>query len=187
VEIEPHFVKREAQPYAGIRERMGRDDRASIVPRTLSALFVFLEKHRMIHLTGSPLIRYFVDYNNGTVEVDVGVPLDVANLPADDCVHSGQIPAGTFATVIHRGPYDTLMKTTAALLDWSKQKNVKWDVVDKRRVTSWNARVEHYLVGPPDEPNPRNWQTEIAILVSERQTRIVDTSLICRRFGQALR
>jgi hypothetical protein len=69
--------------------------------------------------------------------------------------------------VIQRGSYDALVKTTAALLDWAPRNNVKWAVVDQRRITRWDARVEHYLVGPPDEPNPKDWQTEIAILVSD--------------------
>lgn len=163
--IEPTFVKRDAQPYAGIRARLPRSDLPELVPRTLSELLAFLQKHQ-IHVTGAPLIRYLVvDYNTGEVEVDVGTPFGATALPPDDRVHSARIPSGTFATVIHRGPYDALAKKTAALLDWAKQKNVKWQVVEERKVTRWNARVEHYLVGPPDEPNPKNWQTEIAILV----------------------
>jgi effector-binding domain-containing protein len=163
----PEFVKRGVQPYAGIRARLRRDDLPELVPRTLSELLAFLEKHR-IHVSGAPLIRYFVvDYNTGEVEIDVGAPVGVTSLPPDDRVQSAQIPAGTFATVIHRGPYDDLMKKTAALLDWAKERDVKWQVVEERKVTRWNARVEHYLVGPPDEPDPKNWQTEIAILVSD--------------------
>jgi hypothetical protein len=73
--IEPKFVKREAQLYAGIREQMHRDDLPEIVPSTLSALFAFLQKQD-IHATGAPLIRYFVvDYSTGAVEVDVGAPV----------------------------------------------------------------------------------------------------------------
>jgi effector-binding domain-containing protein len=164
--IEPKFVKREAQPYAGIREQSGHDDLPEVVPHTLSALFAFLRTHQ-IHVTGAPLIRYLVvDYNTGEVEVDVGAPVGATTLPVDVRVHSAQIPAGTFAAVIHRGSYDALVKTTAALLEWAKQKDVKWQVVEKHNVTRWSARVEHYRVGPPDKPNPKDWQTEIAILVS---------------------
>jgi effector-binding domain-containing protein len=165
MEIEPKFVKRKAQWYAGIREQMDRDDLAEIVPATLSALFTFLQMHH-IRPTGAPLIRYLVvDYNTGAVEVDVGAPVDGTALPADKRVHAAEIPAGDFATVIHRGSYDGLVRTTAALLEWARKNNVKWGVVEERRVTRWTARVEHYLVGPPDEPNPENWQTEVAILI----------------------
>jgi len=167
MEIEPKFAKRHAQPYAGIRSRLQRGQIPEHVPRTLSALLAFLQKHQ-VHTTGAPLIRYLVvDYSTGELEIDVGIPVGAATLPGDDRVRSAQIPAGTFATVIHRGSYDALMEKTAALLDWAKQKKVKWQVVEKGKVTRWRARVEHYLVGPPDEPDPKNWQTEIAILVSD--------------------
>jgi effector-binding domain-containing protein len=164
--IKPKLLKRDAQPYAGIRTRLARNELSEFVPRTLSELVAFLRRHR-VSIIGAPLIRYLVvDYNTGEVEVDVGVPIESTTLPADDRGHAAQIPAGTFATVIHRGSYDALVKTTGALLDWGKEKNVKWQVIEERKVTRWNARVEHYQVGPPDEPDPKNWQTEIAILVA---------------------
>lgn len=84
--IAPEFVKRVAQPYAGIRAQAPRDALADVVPRTLSELL-----------------------------------------------------------------------------------GVAWQVVEERKVTRWEARVEHYLVGPPVEPNSKNWQTEIAILVGSGQ------------------
>jgi DNA gyrase inhibitor GyrI len=119
-------------------------------------------------VSGAPLIRYFVvDYNTGDIEVDLGVPVGATTLPADALVHSAEIPAGTFASVIHHGPYDTLVQTTAALLDWAKRNHVNWAMVERRKVTRWAGRVEHYLVGLPDEPKSKNWRTEIAILISD--------------------
>jgi effector-binding domain-containing protein len=164
--VQPNIAKREAQPYAGIRQTLKRGKLAQFVPGSLIAVCGFLQKHRL-HVTGAPLIRYWVvDYNTGEIEVEVGVPVAAGTLPGDAAVHSAQIPAGTFATVIHRGPYDALVQTTAALMDWARQNKVTWAVSERRKVTHWDGRVEHYLVGPPDEPNPKNWQTEIAILIS---------------------
>lgn len=138
-----------------------------VVPSSLSTVFAFLQKHR-VDVTGAPLVRYFVvDYNTGEIEIDVGVPVGGTTLRADARVHSAQIPSGTFATVIHRGPYDALIRATAALMDWAQQNNVNWAMDEQRKVTRWDGRVEHYLVGAPDEPNPKNWQTEIAILISD--------------------
>ncbi len=169
MEIEPKFVKREARPYAGIREQAMREGLPEIVPPTLSALQAFLQKHRN-SAAGPPLIRYLVvDYDTDRVEIDVGIPIEEATLPADERVRAGAIPAGTFATVVHLGPYDALVKTTAALLDWGKGKKLKWQVAEDGKVTRWSGRVEHYLVGPPEETNPKNWRTEIAILVAGDQ------------------
>lgn len=165
--MQPNITKREAQPYAGIRHALEREKLSEFVPGSLNTAFGFLQKHQL-HATGAPLIRYWVvDYNTGEIEIEVGVPVAATTLPADAVVHSAQIPAGTFATVIHRGPYDALVQTTAALMDWAQQNNISWAMAELRKVTRWEGRIEHYLVGPPDEPNPNNWQTEIAILISD--------------------
>jgi effector-binding domain-containing protein len=165
--MEPKIVKREAELFAGVRCKVVRDKLPEMVPGTLSSLYAFLQKHR-IHVTGAPLIRYVVvNYNTGEIEIDVGVPIGATTLPANARVHCAQIPSGTFATVIHRGQYDGLVETTAALMDWAQENNVNWAMVEERKVTRWDGRAEHYHVGPPDEPNPMNWQTEIAILISD--------------------
>ena len=164
--VQPTIAQREAQMYAGIRKVLRREEIPEVVPDCLATVFEFLQKHQ-VQVIGASLIRYFVvDYNTGGIEIDVGVPVGVT-LPADPRVHSAQIPPGTFATVIHQGPYDTLVETTAALMDWAKQNKVNWVMAEQHKVTRWDGRVEHYLVGPPAEPNPKNWQTEIAILISD--------------------
>jgi effector-binding domain-containing protein len=142
-----------------------REQVPEAVPACLATVFKFLRKHR-IPVSGAPLIRYLlVDYNSGGIEVDVGVPIGVA-VPADPQVYSAQIRSGTFATLIHHGPYEALVETTAALMDWARQNKVNWMMAEEHKVTRWEGRVEHYLVRPPDEPNPSRWQTEIAILIS---------------------
>jgi effector-binding domain-containing protein len=164
--VQPNITKREAQPYAGIRQTLRREALPDFVPGSLATIFGFVQKHRL-HVTGAPLIRYWlVDYSTGEIDIDVGVPVEATTLPADAVVRSAQIPAGTFVTVIHRGPYDALVQTTATLMDWAKRNKVMWAMSERRKVTHWDGRVEHYPVGPPEEPNPKNWQTEIAILIS---------------------
>jgi hypothetical protein len=58
------------------------------------------------------------------------------------------------------------VETTAALLEWAKRGKVDWAMVEQNKVTRWQGRVEHYLVGPPAEADPKNWQTEIAIRIA---------------------
>ncbi len=165
--MQPTITMRDAQRYAGVRQTLDREKLPELVPGSLTTLFAFLQKHR-IHMTGAPLIRYWVvDYSTGEIDIDVGVPVAATTLPADAVVRTAQIPAGTFATVIHRGPYDALVQTTAALMDWAQLNNINWAMVAQRKVTRWDGRIEHYLVGPPDEPHPTNWQTEIAILIAD--------------------
>jgi hypothetical protein len=66
----------------------------------------------------------------------------------------------------HRGSYDTLVDTTAALLEWGKQTGAKWQMTEQQNVTQWGARVERYDVGPPAESDPIRWRTDIAILLA---------------------
>ena len=85
----------------------------------------------------------------------------------DQRVQGGVLPAGRHATFVHRGPYTSLVDTTAELLAWGKATGVTWQVRDRSGVTTWRGRIENYLTGPPDEPDPQIWRTEIAILLAE--------------------
>ena len=72
------------------------------------------------HGAAAAEVRFAEDEGeDGDVEVDVGFPVELPAIPADERIHYGQLPAGTYATVLHRGPYDSLVDTTAALLDWA--------------------------------------------------------------------
>lgn len=44
---------------------------------------------------------------------------------------------------------------------------VAWAMVEEGKVTRGDGRLEHYLVGISLESNPKNWRTEIAILMSD--------------------
>ena len=165
MKINPELKESPAVSYAGVRIRINREGLAQAVPEAISKVSAYLAQHGLA-ASGPALVRYFVvDYNNGDVDVDVGFPVELPAIPADERIHYGQLPAGTYATVLHRGPYDSLVDTTAALLDWAKETDHPWRVSSEGNVTWWAARVEHYLVAPPREASPSQWRTEIAILL----------------------
>lgn len=169
MKIDPELVKRPEQPYAGIRRRVAREHLADVVPQTLAEVRELLAAAK-VQPSGPPLIRYLiVDYNMGSVQVDIGLPVATADLPDGLHVRPGTLPAGTYVSVLHSGDYSGLVETTAALLDWAKRNRITWNVRDHHKVTHWAGRVEHYLVGPPLENDPRKWQTEIAILTDARE------------------
>jgi len=163
--IHPELKERSAVSYAGLRLRLNRDGLARAVPEAISSLSSYFDRHNLSP-SGPALVRYFVvDYNSDDVEVDVGFPHELPSIPADERIHYGQLPEGTYATVLHEGAYDSLIDTTKALLDWSKETDHPWRVSSENNVTWWAARVEHYLVAPPQETSPSRWRTEIAILL----------------------
>ncbi|HEX3131573.1 MAG TPA: GyrI-like domain-containing protein [Thermoanaerobaculia bacterium] len=165
--IQPTLKKKDAVLYAGIRLRVQRDQLGQSVPIALEALSNFFTQHHLAS-TAPPLVRYFVvDYNDGSVDADVGFPVSSASIPAHPRIHLGQLPSGTYATLDHHGSYETLVKTTSSLLDWAKQTGTRWNVATENNVTWWAARVEHYIAGPEQDPSPENWLTEIAILLAD--------------------
>src|SRR5436853_1944520 len=168
MKVEPVFSARKEQRYAGLRAQISRDQLAEVAPQSLAQVAAFLAGHG-IAVTGPPIVRYLVvDYNTEGVEIDVGVIVEASDLPDDPEIRLGKLPAGTYASVVHSGPYDGLVETTAAFLEWAKHSGVAWAVQDDHNVTHWAARVERYLVGPPLETSVENWRTEIAILMQPR-------------------
>ncbi len=163
----PTFVERETQAYAAVRRKMVRARIAEAAPHELAEVASFLAAHE-VAVAGPPIIRYLVvDYGDGEVEIDIGIPCTSLAIPKHDRIMLAVLPAGRWATTMHAGPYDELVHTTAALLDSAAQAGIEWAVEDDQGVTRWAGRVEHYLVGPPAEHDPAKLRTEIAILVRD--------------------
>ena len=76
------------------------------------------------------------------------------------------MPAGQYAVILNTGPFDDLIPAHAALLDWGQAQGLTWQIDEDGK--TWGARVEHYITDPADEPDPRQWQTEVAFLVAYR-------------------
>lgn len=162
----PTIRHRPAQPYVAVRDRLSRERLAEIVPQQFAAMHEWLGT-RELAPAGPPFVRYLVVGNlDGTVEVEVGVPLSA--LPSTgDGVTTGTLPAGRYAVSIHRGPYDDLVSTTRNLLEWGDADNAAWAMDEAGQVTAWSGRVEHYVTGPAESATPDDWRTEVAILLAE--------------------
>jgi hypothetical protein len=165
VSIQPVLKEKAATSYAGFRIRLNRSQLDQAVPDAVLRLGRYFAEHELA-ACGPALVRYFVvDYTNGDVDIDVGLPIELSALPADERIHFAQLPSGTYATALHRGPYESLLDTTGALLEWAKRSRAVWRVSNEGDVTWWASRVEHYLAAPPEHPDPFRWLTEVAILL----------------------
>jgi effector-binding domain-containing protein len=158
---QPRFEIRATQYYVAKRIQTERRNLTTEAPKILADVSKWLQKNR-IAPGGPPLIRYW-SINGEMVDVDIGV---ATSEPAggDRKVEADSLPRGRYLTVIHRGPYETLVNTTAEFLDWAKGNNVVWDNSEGPRGTSWRARVEHYLTDPEEQPNPMKWETKLSFL-----------------------
>ena len=163
--LTPTVERRSARPYAAIRDLLPRERLAEVAPERVAAVYEWLGAHDLAP-TGPPFVRYLVvDYNDGTVEVEVGVPTTSAATSGHE-VQAGTLPSGRYAIVVHRGSYAELASTTAGLLAWGETNDAAWAMEETNRVTSWLGRIEHYVTGPADTPDESEWRTEIAIMLS---------------------
>jgi effector-binding domain-containing protein len=160
----PQIQQRNAQPYAGIRTSVTMDGLAGAVDQTFPEPFGWLAE-RGIEVAAAPFIRYLVIDMQGDLEVELGVPADVQAADGGR-VRAGVLPAGRYVVLRHVGPYDGLVASNAALLDWARAHKVALDSWETDRGTAWRSRVEHYLTNPAAEPDPATWQTEIAFLTA---------------------
>jgi effector-binding domain-containing protein len=166
IPIKPFLITRLPLSYAAVRERLQREDLGKAVPDLFAEVAAWLALNE-IEIVGSPFIRYLgINYNSGEVEVHIGFPTSVHQIPAHHRIEAGELPGGVYATTIHQGAYMDLVNTTAMLLEWGRENDISWRVSETGGLTDWIGRVEHYLVGPPDELSPENWRTEVAILIS---------------------
>src|SRR5436305_2062231 len=116
----PQYVERAPQPYVAIHAQSPRDEIGMVVPKVLPDLYAWLASNKVAP-AGAPFIRYLVvNYNNSVVDMDVGVPVPNPIGSPEPPVIRGLLPGGRYATVLHRGAYETLVDTTAELLDWAK-------------------------------------------------------------------
>lgn len=86
-------------------------------------------------------------------------------------VRADVLPAGRYVTLLHVGPYSSttvpdLGAARAALEEWA----TKHGIVYSRQTDRGSALpgcVDHYRIGPAEEPDHSKWETELACLVVE--------------------
>ena len=143
----PKFEERSALPYVGIRRTVTMDGLAEAIDRDFPALFARL-RERGVEPSGPPFIRYLRVDMERELEIDLGVPV------AEDAqIHTGVLPAGRYATLVHLGSYGGLPGAHAELQAWCQREGIPWA-----------ERVETYVTDPRSEPDSSRWETEIAYL-----------------------
>jgi effector-binding domain-containing protein len=80
---------------------------------------------------GAPFLRYRVIDMEGTVVVEVGVPvsdsIDGSIIDQSD-LQLQSLPAGRYVTVTHYGHVDQLKDANAALMTWAAEREITWDM-----------------------------------------------------------
>jgi len=162
---EPQIQARAAQHYAAVPATVAMDGLAAAVDDAFPELFAWLAGQG-IAPSGPPLIRYLVIDMAGELQIELGVPV-AAPVTASGRIRAGALPEGRYAVLRHTGPYNGLVASNAALLQWAQDNGVRIDTWDTPRGTAWRGRAEHYLTDPSQEPDPAKLETDVAFLISE--------------------
>jgi GyrI-like small molecule binding protein len=148
---EPQISERPSQPYLGLRRRV-TDGVAAAVDGAFPELFRRLGAAG-VQPAGPPFIRFLA-----TDEVGDPTELELA-VPVDTDAATDALPAGRYATLVHVGPYRSetqpdLAVARAALQEWAERQGL-----------SVSGYLERYRIGPVENPDYREWETELAFLV----------------------
>jgi effector-binding domain-containing protein len=161
---EPQVADRVAQPYVAIQALVTMQDLGAVLPGLHPEVFGWLGA-RGIAPAGAPFWKYNVVDMDRQLEVEVGVPV-AAEVPGDERVRAGVLPAGRYATLRYTGHPAGLADATAVLLDWAADQGLTWDLTRTGEDDRWAARPEIYETDPAEEPDLNKWETQLAFRLS---------------------
>lgn len=161
---EPKIDHRPEQPYIGIRTQVPMSDLPTTIPQLIDETEAWLLQQGE-GLMGAPFIRYHIIDMDGLMDVEIGWPVDNP-LKGDGRVSAGVLPAGRYAALIYTDVTQGI-EGNGVLIDWAQDNGIAWDAWDTDAGHAFRSRIEHFLTGPADDPDPTNWQTEVAILVKD--------------------
>jgi effector-binding domain-containing protein len=164
---EPRTELREALPYLGIHAP-AIDGIRQFADTAFPELFGWLGEHGVTP-GGPPFIRYYeLDHAGEPLDVEVGVPFD-GTAESDARVRADALPAGSYLTFLHVGPYThdsmpDLGDARAELVGWADENGIVYGRESERGL-QLPCAIEHFRIGPVDEPDFTKWETEFAYLV----------------------
>jgi effector-binding domain-containing protein len=161
---EPRLVERNEQHYLGIRTQVPMRQFKKVIPQLLVEIRTWLGLHGVTP-AGAPFMRFHVINMTSKMDIALGWPVASA-VSGDDRVTAGVLPAGRYGALVYTGVANG-MKGNKALLDWGAEKGLVWDTYVAENGDGFGARFESYLTDPAKEPNPKKWDTEVAIRLAD--------------------
>ena len=159
----PSIVERAAQPYVAIKRQVNIPF-GSVATKTMKQLQKAI-KAQGIQDTGAALFKYNI-VKMPELEIEFGFETDTLQQAAGELM-AGTLPAGRYAELTFFGPYRHLYKVNGALIDWSRDKGLLFDMHPKADGDHFASRVEFYPNGPDDEPDPNKLKTIVSIRLKD--------------------
>ena len=160
---EPAIVMREAQPYVAVR-RAVKIPFSKDIDKAMGTLFSSVEAQK-IQTVGPVIFKYNI-VKMPELEIEFGILTDGVAVASGELV-AGELPAGRYAQLTYLGSYNHLIKANAALIDWARSNGHAFDVREQADGDHFASRVEFYLNGPDDEPDPNKLETIVAIKLKD--------------------
>lgn len=162
---EPKIEQRPEQPYVGIRfqihmHAIGPD----LFPQLIDELYNWLGE-RGLEPVGAPILRYYTIDMPSNLDIEIGLPVEAA-IPGDNRVTASTLPAGRYAYLVYTGVQNGI-EGNRRLLEWGSAQGLTWDKCETPQGDAFGARYETFLDGPEDDPDPANWDNEVAICLAD--------------------
>lgn len=170
---QPRVERRPARPYVGIAAR-ATDEAAfrAAMDDAVPAAFGWAVRHGL-RPAGGPVVRYRVvderripEEGPPPASFEACVPLDAAAPGVDGRLLAGELPAGSWVVALHRGGYSGLAALHRIVLDWAAAEGLRIDRAPAPDGTAYRGAIEHFRVGPFEEPDPWRWETDVAYLLA---------------------
>ncbi|ACY14759.1 GyrI-like domain-containing protein [Haliangium ochraceum] len=119
---------------------------SALIPRLIG--FAMMQR---LDMSGPPFARYR-HYSEERIDFEVGVPIAAAHPgSASWNIEPGTLPAGPALTAVHRGSYDDLPDTHAALRRAARARGKRAD----------GPLWEVFVTNPATQPDPAKLRTEV--------------------------
>lgn len=160
---EPKIELRDAQRYVGIRTQTPGNKLPEVIPQLIDEIESWL-KQRHVAPAGAPLIRYHVINMETELDIEIGWPV-AQELAGDDRVVAGVLPAGRYGSLIYTDVRKGI-EGNSVLIGWAEKQGIEWDAWDTEKGHAFRSRIEIFLDGPAEHPDPATWRTEVAIKIA---------------------
>ncbi|WP_197361178.1 GyrI-like domain-containing protein [Streptomyces clavuligerus] len=163
--LEPIVVEHGERPYAFIRGSVRMDAFATIADR-LGELIGWVAAQGT-EFAGPPFFRFNTVDLTGESEVEAGIPVVSLPTPEGD-IHIGALPPGRYATARFTAHPDRLRSVATALRAWADRENLPFDMTrTDDGVEHCACRIESYLTDPRVQPDPHQWEMELAFRLAD--------------------
>ena len=160
---DPAIEHRSEQPYVAIRTIVKMSEIPVVLPPLVPQIVYWMELHN-IAPAGPVFFRYLKFEREDELLVDVGVPTQ-APVSVNGEVIAAALPDADYVAVTYMGDYSGLKDVHMGLETWMKENGLK-EGAQQVDGTEYAARTEFYITDPDELADPKDWRTDVVILLA---------------------